>query len=148
MTAAAIVGLGLTEMGKVYGRSSAQLAAHALAGAVEDAGLRPADLDGLLLSNGATGGLDLDLAVACGLGELRLLAQVQSFGATAGAMVQHAALAIEHGMATAVACVFADAPLQPARSAGGAYGGRPGQVGFAGIAAASGFAGANPYYAL
>ena len=52
MTGAAIAGLGLTEMGKVYGRSSTSLAAEAVRGAVADAGLALTDLDGLLVSSG------------------------------------------------------------------------------------------------
>jgi len=42
----AIVGLGLTEMGKVYGRSRTDFAAEAIALALEDAGLAASDVDG------------------------------------------------------------------------------------------------------
>jgi hypothetical protein len=37
-------------------------------------------------------------------------------------MVQYAAMAVESGMANAVACVFADAPLEPGQATGAAYG--------------------------
>jgi acetyl-CoA acetyltransferase len=46
----AIVGLGLTEMGKVYGRSRTDFAAEAIALALEDAGLAASDVDGLLIN--------------------------------------------------------------------------------------------------
>ena len=44
----AIAGLGMTEMGKVYGRTATDFAAEALALALDDAGLVKADVDGLL----------------------------------------------------------------------------------------------------
>lgn len=47
---AALVGLGMTEMGKVFGQSSTALAAEAVRRAVSDAGLHLSDLDGLLVS--------------------------------------------------------------------------------------------------
>ena len=43
-------------------------------------------------------------------------------GSTAAQMVHHAALASDAAMASAVACVVADAPLTPGQTAGGAYG--------------------------
>jgi len=56
------------------------------------------------------------------LHDLRLLSQMQAFGSTVCAMVQYAAMAVEPGMANAVACVVADAPLQPRQATGAAYG--------------------------
>ena len=146
---AAIAGLGLTEMGKVYGRSSAQFAADAVRLAVADAGLRLADVDGLLTSSGITGGVGLSLQRDLELTDLRLLSEMQAYGSTAGAMVQLASMAVEAGMADVVACVWADAPLRQGRPTGDSYGGsaRP-QPGWRGIMAASGMAGANQMYAL
>ena len=46
-----IAGLGMTELGKVYGRSPRRLAADAVRLAVADAGLALGDLDGLLVSH-------------------------------------------------------------------------------------------------
>jgi len=146
---AAIAGLGLTEMGKVYGRSAAQFAADAVRLAVADAGLRLADVDGLLTSSGITGGVGLSLQRDLELTDLRLLSEMQAYGSTAGAMVQLASMAVEAGMADVVACVWADAPLRQGRPTGDSYGGsaRP-QPGWRGIMAASGMAGANQMYAL
>src|SRR5215211_6255258 len=90
---AAIVGLGITETGKVYGRTARDFAADAARRAVADAGLTLDDVDGLLLSNGVT----------------------------AVSQIQYAALAIAGGLATTVVCVHADAPLQPAERSGQVY---------------------------
>ena len=47
---AAIAGLGITEMGKVYGRTPSDFAGEAIALALEDAGLEARDVDGLLIN--------------------------------------------------------------------------------------------------
>jgi acetyl-CoA acetyltransferase len=146
---AAICGLGLTEMGRVYGRTSAQFAADAVRRAVADAGLTLADVDGLLTSSGVTGGVGLGLQRDLELTDLRLLSEMQAYGSTAGGMVQLASMAVEAGMADVVACVWADAPLRQGRPTGDSYGGSARAVpGWRGIMAASGLAGANPMYAL
>ena len=46
--AAAIAGIGATEFSKDSGRSELRLAAEAVRAALADAGLRPADVDGLV----------------------------------------------------------------------------------------------------
>lgn len=145
---AVIAGLGLTEMGKVYGPTAQQFAAEAVRRAVADAGIAVADIDGLLVSAGVTNAVNLSLQVDLGLRDLRMLTQMQAFGSTAGAMVQYAALAVEAGMADTVACVFADAPLQPGSSTGAAYTGRSEPLGWAGLREASGFVNPNTLYAL
>lgn len=152
MTGAAIVGLGLTEMGRVYDRSGTSLAAEAVRAAVADAGLGLDELDGLLVSSGVTQSVGIGLAGALGLTDLALLAQANSFGATAGVLVAQAAQAIAAGAATTVACVFADNPLTPRRSAGSAYGSSRGAAdalrGTAGWSLASGATNPNILYAL
>ncbi|MFY9934464.1 MAG: thiolase family protein, partial [Streptosporangiaceae bacterium] len=99
MTGAAIAGLGLTELGKVYGRSSSSLAAEAVQRAATDAGLELAQLDGLLVSSGIKQDVGVNLASVLALGDLGVLAQVSAFGATAGVMVAQAAQAIAAGAA-------------------------------------------------
>lgn len=143
-----IAGLGITEVGKVYGRTAAQFAADAVRLAAADAGLRLCDIDGLLTSAGLAGGVSLGLQRDLGLTDLALLAEMQAFGSTAGAMVQVASMAVQSGMADAVACVFADTPLRPDRSAGAAYRAPRAPSGWAGLLGASGILGANPLYAL
>lgn len=50
----AIAGLGVTEQGKVYGKTAPQFAAEAVRLAAADAGLTLGDLDGLIVSGGVT----------------------------------------------------------------------------------------------
>ena len=59
---AAIAGLGMTELGKVFGRSPRRLAADAVRLAVADAGLTLADVDGLLVSHGMSGSPGIELS--------------------------------------------------------------------------------------
>ena len=120
---AAITGLGMSEMGRVYTRDARDFAAEAVKRAVEDAGLRKDQIDGLLVNPGVTSlgamggvGLQNDL----GLANLRLLSSMNVGGATANVMVQYAAMSVIHGLANHVVCVFADAPLRKSGSGGGA----------------------------
>ena len=154
--AAAITGLGMTPMGRIYGKSATELAADAVRSAIADAGLAKHEVDGLLINAGITGftggGIALNLQNYLGLTNLRLLNHMNAAGSTAAQMVQYATLAIAAGMATHVVCVFADAPLKEGSSSGAAYGGaarnpdRP--RGMAGLYAAAGYFGANTPYAL
>jgi len=118
----AIVGLGISEVGKVYGRSATSFALEAIDRALEDAGLQKENLDGLLMQSGlAQPGIGLQLQNAAGLKSLRLVNHMNAMGATPASMVQYATMAIQNGLATTVACVFADAPMQDpnARSSDG-----------------------------
>ncbi|MFC6929596.1 thiolase family protein [Actinomadura yumaensis] len=146
---ACIAGLGMTELGRVYGRSPRRFAADAVRLAVADAGLALGDLDGLLVSHGLGGSPGIELADTLGLKDLRLLTQMNAYGATAGAMVSYAAMSVLSGAASTVACVFADAPLKPKQSAGSAYQrDAPEWYGFGGMTAALGFRSVNAFYAL
>lgn len=143
-----IAGLGMTELGKVYGRTPEQFAAQAVRAAAADAGIPLSAVDGLLTSSGVTRGVSIDLQRDLGLTDLRLLTHMQAFGSTAGSMVQYAALAVQSGLASVVACVFADAPLRPERRSSAIYGTRHAGSGWWGLLGASGVIGANPMYAL
>ncbi len=152
---AAIAGLGMTSLGRVFGSSPRRLAASAVRLAAADAGMSVTDLDGLLICPGITGGLDVGLAGQLGLRDLALLAVVNSFGASAATAVQVAAQAVASGAARAVACVFADTPLREGRPAGSAFGrggeagaAPPERHGLAGLAAGYGFSSVTVYYAL
>src|SRR3984885_15707120 len=135
----AIAGLGQTRMGKNYDHHSGMgFAIEAIQLALDDAGLKREDLDGLLVNSGITAAdhtmASFSLQQAMGLRDLRLSATMGLGGATAAAMIMHASQSIACGMANTVACVFSDAPLKPpapkdAKSAGGG-----------GSAAADGFA--------
>lgn len=154
--AAAITGLGMTPMGRIYGKSATELAADAIRLAIADAGLEKDQVDGLLINPGITGmtggGIGLNLQNYAGLGNLRLLNHMNAAGSTAAQMVQYATMAIAAGMATHVVCVFSDAPLKQGSSSAAAYGGaarnpsRP--KGMAGLYPAAGYFGANTPYAL
>jgi acetyl-CoA acetyltransferase len=109
----AIVGLGISDVGKVYGRSATSFALQAIERALDDSGLRKEQVDGLLMQSGiAQPGIGLQLQNQAGLKNLRLVNHMNAMGATPAAMVQYATMAIQAGMAGCVICVFADAPLQ------------------------------------
>lgn len=150
MTAAAsIAGLGITDVGRVYGRTSAQFAGEAVRRAAADAGLALADIDGLLLSSGLGDDVKLELQRDLGLRDLSLLSEMQGFGSTAGAMVSFASMAVQSGMAEVVACVHADAPLVQDLSARAAYeNAAHTRTGWRGLLAAGGVVGANHMYAM
>lgn len=147
MLTAAVAGLGITDVGKIYGRSAADFAAEAVRLAVDDAGLLLRDVDGLLVNVGKSKGLDLTLVETLGLSDLTLCLEVNAFGASAIAMVQVAATAVISGSATAVACVFADAPLREGASAGDAYR-HTASKGYGSLLVASGIASTTSYYAV
>lgn len=152
----AIAGLGITKQGKVYDYNQVGFAIEAVRLAIEDAGLRREDVDGLLLNPGLSwadqGMGSFQLQQAMGLRNLRLSATMNAGGATACAMIQQAAEAIDAGICNVVSCVFSDAPLKPPqpKAEGAAKGaGSAGVYGFArGLAAAYGQFGVNAMYAM
>jgi acetyl-CoA acetyltransferase len=91
------------------------------------------------------------LQFALGLVDLTLVNAMSAFGSTAGTMLQYATYAIETGQASAIACVYADAPLTAGRSISqsGYSGTRFNAPGLAGLRFAYGDYGpANSSYAL
>jgi len=153
----AIAGLGITEQGKVYGPSAVGFAVDAIRLALDDAGLAASDLDGLLVNPGLSWGGSATMGSfavqqAMGLRDVKLSAAMNLGGASAGAMIMQAALAIEAGLASHVACVFSDAPLKPPRPAsekGGGGAGSSSAYAFAGdLTAAYGAFGVNGLYAM
>jgi len=147
---AAIAGLGLTEVGKVYDPSASDFAAKAVRLAAADAGLTLSDLDGLLVSPGTQGRPTLSLQKQLGLRDLRLLNEIHALGASPANMISIAADAVSSGSASAVACVFADAPLTPKGSARDAFGSGPRRTptGFAGLNVGLGAITPNVFYAM
>ena len=97
---AAIAGLGITEMGKVYGRTASDFAGEAIALALEDAGLEARDVDGLLINGNQSAEMAPPLQFSLGFVDLTLLSAMSAFGSTAGSMLQYAAHAIEAGRRT------------------------------------------------
>lgn len=143
-----MVGLGITPMGKIYGRTTADFAAEAVALALEDAGLAKSDVDGLLLNG--NGNLDMDprLQFALGFEDLSLMSSMRAFGSTVGSMVQYASLALEAGLANYVVLVYGDTPLKPSVGSGAAYAARGVWDGMNVLKAVNGEFGGNIPYAL
>ena len=149
-----IAGLGQTRMGKNFDHPGpVGFAAEAVNLALEDAGLQRSDLDGLLVNPGISWFQNpmasTTLQNAMGIRDLRLTATMNLGGATAAAMVMHAAQAIDAGMANVVACVFADAPLRPPSPNKGDASGSAASYGYAqGVNAHYGLYGVNAQYAF
>ncbi len=115
----AIVGLGISEMGKVYGRSGNELALEAISRALDDAGIKKEEVDGLLTQSGVSNAIGLPLQNAGGFKNLRLVNHMNAMGATPAGMVQYATWAIQNGVANTVVGVFCDTPMAaPGQGAG------------------------------
>ncbi|MEO3870401.1 lipid-transfer protein [Nonomuraea sp. B12E4] len=100
---AAIAGIGATEFSKRSGRSELRLAAEAVLAALDDAGLSPGDVDGMVTYSQDT---NQEIAVAreTGVGDLTFFSRVEYGGGAACATVAHAAMAVATGMARTVVC--------------------------------------------
>ncbi len=102
---AAIAGAGNSPYGRRLGRSPIDLAAEAIANALDDAGLVRDDLDGLIVSFGSPLGADADtLATLLGL-KLRAYNQTWAHGRFTASCIQWAAMMVSAGFANAVACL-------------------------------------------
>jgi acetyl-CoA acetyltransferase len=97
----AITGIGQTEFSKDSGRSELQLAVEATYAALLDAGLTPADVDGLVTFQQDNND-ELDIARSLGVQEIRWTARTPFGGGGSAATVQLAAAAVEAGMADCV----------------------------------------------
>ncbi len=102
---AAIVGAGNSQYGRRLMRSPIDLAADAIAGALDDAGLKREELDGMIVSFGSPIGADGDsIAQVLGL-KLRAANQTWAHGRFTASCIQWAAMLVNAGMADAVACL-------------------------------------------
>ncbi|MEV6548824.1 lipid-transfer protein [Streptomyces sp. NPDC051597] len=100
---AAIVGIGATEFSKDSGRSELKLAVEAVRAALDDAGLTPEDVDGMVTFTMDTSP-EITVAQAAGIGELSFFSRIHYGGGAACATVQQAALAVATGVAEVVVC--------------------------------------------
>lgn len=98
---AAIVGIGQTEFSKNSGRTELQLACEAVRAALDDAGLTPADVDGLVTFSQDTTE-EMELGRNLGFDEITMFSRVTYGGGAAAATVQQAAMAITSGAAECV----------------------------------------------
>ena len=100
----AIVGIGASDFRSLYrdsgpARTREQLAVEAFRSALDDAGLKREDIDGLV-----TGGTDHyePFAYRAGLTDVRFVADYPSAGRMCPVALMHAAMAVEHGLANCV----------------------------------------------
>lgn len=101
--AAAVVGIGQTEFSKESGRTELQLACEAVKAALLDAGLTPADVDGMVTFN-IDGNEEIEVARNVGIGELTFFTRVPHGGGAAAGTVVQAAMAVATGVASTVVC--------------------------------------------
>ncbi len=100
---ASIAGIGATEFSKESRRSELQLAAEATRTALDDAGLSPSDVDGLVTFTMDTNS-EVALARELGIPELSFFSRIGYGGGAACATVQQAVMAVATGMADVVVC--------------------------------------------
>ena len=99
----AIAGIGQTEFSKESGRSELQLACEAVKAAIDDAGLAPADIDGMVTFT-MDASDEIEVARNVGIGDLTFFSRVPHGGGAAAGTVAHAAMAVATGTANAVVC--------------------------------------------
>src|SRR5262249_50859749 len=100
---AAIAGIGQTEFSKASGRSELQLACESIKSALDDAGLAPADIDGLVtftMDSSEEG----EVARNLGIPMLTMFTRVPYGGGGACGVVMQAAMAVATGVADVVVC--------------------------------------------
>jgi len=101
--AAAIVGIGATEFSKASGRSEMRLAVEACETAINDAGLEPSQIDGMVTFTAETNP-EIEIARNLGIGELSFFSRIHHGGGAACGTVQQAVLAVDAGVADYVVC--------------------------------------------
>lgn len=100
---AAIAGIGATEFSKESGRSELRLAVEAVGAALDDAGIAPAEVDGMVTFTMDTNP-EIEIARNLGIGELSFFSRIHHGGGAACATVQQAVLAVATGVAEVVVC--------------------------------------------
>jgi acetyl-CoA acetyltransferase len=100
---AAVAGIGATEFSKNSGRSEMRLAVEAVKAALDDAGLAPGDVDGMVCFTAETNP-EIQVARNLGVGELRFFSRVHHGGGAGGGCILQAAMAVATGVADVVVC--------------------------------------------
>ena len=100
---AALVGIGQTEFSKESGRTEMQLACEAVKAAIDDAGLRPKDIDGMVTFT-VDENEEIEVARNVGIENLTFFTRVPHGGGAAAGTVMQAAMAVATGAAEAVVC--------------------------------------------
>ena len=138
----AIIGIGETEYSKDSGRSELALAVDASARAIEDAGLKPQDIDGILRFAVDTSSED-EVMACLGIRDLTFYGELGYAGSAGAGLVTHAVSAIASGMATNVLLYRAMNGRSGRRYGAGAVTGRGG-VGTTAFTEPYGLSGAGP----
>jgi acetyl-CoA acetyltransferase len=97
----AVAGIGATEFSKASGRSEMQLACEATVLALEDAGIEPSEVDGMVTFTADTNP-EIEIARLTGIGDLTFFSRIHHGGGAACGTVQQAALAVAEGVADVV----------------------------------------------
>ena len=97
MREAAIAGIGRTAFSKRSGRTPLAMAAEAARAALDDAGLRPADVDGIIDFSTGDSASGPDVARAVGAVDLGLAMDLQGGGNLAVTVVGQAFTAVRSG---------------------------------------------------
>ncbi len=100
---AVIVGIGNTEFSKNSGVSELSLAVQAIKVALDDAGLKPSDIDGMATFTMDTND-EIEVARALGVGELSFFGRSHYGGGAATGTLHQATMAVATGMAETVVC--------------------------------------------
>jgi acetyl-CoA acetyltransferase len=104
---AAVIGVGASSFERDPERSVLQMAGDALIGALNDAGLEKAAIDGLIVQIGSPRGGDYDtIAQTFGLAP-RFCSQTWPHGRFTATVIAQAAMAVACGLASRVACLLA-----------------------------------------
>lgn len=100
---AAIAGIGQTEFSKESGRTELQLACEAVQAALDDAGLRADEVDGLVTFTMDTSE-EMEVARNLGIREMSMFSRIGYGGGASAGTVMHAAMAVATGVAGVVVC--------------------------------------------
>ncbi|MBV9040169.1 MAG: lipid-transfer protein [Acidimicrobiia bacterium] len=98
---AAIVGIGATEFSKDSGRTELRLATEAVKMALDDAGLAPSDVDGMVTFTMDSND-EIEIARSVGIGDLTYFSRIHHGGGAACGTVHSAAMAVATGAAEVV----------------------------------------------
>ena len=99
---AAIVGIGQTEFSKNSGRSTTRMALECILEALDDAGLTPKDVDGIVKMRANDDLFEIDLMRSLGIENLRYFNEIPHGGGAACGTVASAVAAVASGMADVV----------------------------------------------
>ena len=99
----AIAGIGATDFSKDSGRSELRLAVEAVGAALDEAGIAPREVQGMVTFSAETNP-EIDIARSLGIGDLTFFSRIHYGGGAACGTVQQAALAVQAGVADVVVC--------------------------------------------